>query len=202
MKNVLIINAHEPYPFSEGRLNNTLVEMATAILQQKGYEVDHTSMQDNYDVESEIEKHQWADIIILQTPVNWMGVPWPFKKYMDEVYTAGMDGRLCDGDGRTRQDPSKQYGSGGSLTGKKYMISLTYNAPEEAFDNPEQDFFEGKGHDELFWPTHLNFKFFGMSPLETFACYDVLKNPDVEKDFSRFREHLDTQFSDIAVKAA
>lgn len=196
MKNVLIINAHEPYPFSEGRLNRTLVEMATEHLQAKGYSVQHTAMS-QYDVEQEIGKHQWADAIMLQTPVNWMGVPWTFKKYMDEVYTAGMDGRLCDGDGRSRKDPTRQYGSGGTLAGKKYMLSLTYNAPAIAFDNPQQNFFAGKGHDELFWPTHLNFKFFGMEPLKTFACYDVLKNPDVENDFIRFARHMDAQFPAI-----
>lgn len=55
------------------------------------------------------------------------------------------------------------------------MISLTYCAPSVAFDNPERFFYEGKGHDELFWPPHLNFKFLGMEPLKTFACYDALK---------------------------
>jgi modulator of drug activity B len=30
---------------------------------------------------------------------------------------------------------------------------------------------------------HLNFKFFGMEPLPTFACFDVMKNPDIENDF-------------------
>lgn len=197
MKKILLINAHVPYPFSEGRLNGTLVDMARKHFEDKGYEVQLSSMAGEYNVDKEIEKHQWADVIILQTPVNWMGVPWTFKKYMDDVYTAGMDGRLCDGDGRTRKDPAKQYGTGGTLSGKKYMISLTYNAPEVAFGNPEQKFFEGKGHDDLFWPTHLNFKFFGMSPLKTFACYDVLKNPDVENDFKRFEAHLDDLFPKV-----
>ena len=36
-----------------------------------------------------------------------------------------------------------------------------------------------------------------MTPLETFACYDVLKNPDVENDFSRFDDHLDKLFPSI-----
>ena len=83
---------------------------------------------------------------------------------MDQVYTAGMDGRLCAGDGRSREDESKQYGSAGTLTGKKYMLSITYNAPREAFDDPDQAFFGGRGVDDLFWPMHLNFKFFGMTP--------------------------------------
>ena len=194
MKNVFIINAHQPYPFSEGKLNRSLVDLAAKNLESKGYEVRLTTMQDDCAVDEEIDKHTWADAIIVQTPCNWMGVPWPFKKYMDDVYTGGMDGRLCDGDGRTREDASKQYGSGGSLTGKKYMLSLTYNAPKEAFDDPGQEFFGGRGIDDLFWPMHLNFKFFGMTPLETFACHDVMKNPDVENDFARFEAHLDKLF--------
>lgn len=101
-------------------------------------------MKDDYDVAVELEKHQWADVIVLQTPVNWMGVPWSFKQYMDVVYSAGMDGNLCDGDGRTRSDPAKQYGTGGTRLGKRYMLSLTFNAPKEAFDDPDQYLFQGK----------------------------------------------------------
>ncbi|MEO0869847.1 MAG: NAD(P)H-dependent oxidoreductase, partial [Cyanobacteria bacterium J06642_11] len=180
-----------------GKLNATLVEKATNNLMAKGYDVQITTMKDDYDVEQEIAKHQWADAIILQTPVNWMEVPWSFKRYMDFVYSAGMDGRLCNGDGRTRKDPSKQYGMGGTLTNTKYMLSLTFNAPKAAFSDSNQWFFEGKSVDDLFWPMHLNFKFFGMQPLETFVCFDVMKNPDIENDFVRFQAHLDTHFQAV-----
>ena len=95
MKNILIINAHEYCPFSEGRLNNALVERAVSHLTDKGYEVQATTMKDDYDVDTEVQKHQWADAVILQTPVNWMGVPWSFKKYMDLVYSVGMTGALA-----------------------------------------------------------------------------------------------------------
>ena len=40
MRNVFIINAHEHYPFAEGKLNATLVERATRQLESRGYEVD------------------------------------------------------------------------------------------------------------------------------------------------------------------
>ncbi len=194
MKNIFLINAHEAYPFSEGKLNQSLIQKAQNILEHKGYSLLKTAMTDSYTVEDELEKHQWADAIILQSPVNWMGVPWSFKKYMDQVYTEGMAGQLCNGDGRSRKDPSKQYGSGGTLKGKKYMFSLTFNAPQEAFDNPDQFLFAGKSVDDLFFPMHMNFRFFGMSALETFACFDVLKNPDIEHDFKRFEAHLDRIF--------
>lgn len=194
MKNIFLINAHEAYPFSEGKLNQSLIEKAQYILEKKGYSLRKTAMTDSYTVEDELEKHQWADAIILQSPVNWMGVPWSFKKYMDQVYTAGMSGQLCSGDGRSRKDPAKQYGSGGTLQGKKYMFSLTFNAPKEAFGDRDQFLFAGKSVDDLFFPMHMNFRFFGMEALETFACFDVLKNPNIEQDFGRFEEHLNRIF--------
>lgn len=194
MQNIFIINAHETYSFSPGNLNAALIEKATDLLTRKGYAVKVTTMKEDYDVDAEIAKHQWADAVILQTPVNWMGVPWSFKRYMDYVYSAGMDGRLCVGDGRTRKDPSKQYGMGGTLTGKKYLLSLTLNAPQSAFNDPNQWFFAGKSVDDLFLPMHLNFKFFGMEPLPTFVCFDVLKNPDIDRDFIEFTAQLNELF--------
>ncbi len=190
MKKIFIINGHEEYEFSKGELNKSLVERLTSLTLKEGFEIKTTTMKDEYNIDEEIEKHQWADIIVLQMPVNWMATPWSLKKYQDYVYSFGMDGRLCAGDGRTRQDTTKQYGSGGTLTGKKYMLSLTFNAPKEAFENKDQVFFEGKSVDDLFLPTHLNFKFFGMEKLPTFAAYDVMKNPNIENDFVRFEEHI------------
>ncbi len=188
--NLLIINTHQPYPFSEGKLTTALVSVAAQEAQAKGYQVRHTQMTEAYDVEEEIAKHLWADRILLQIPVNWMGVPWSFKKYMDEVYTAGMAGALCDGDGRTREDASRQYGSGGKLGGKAYLMSLTFNAPQAAFDDPDQGLFQGKGVDDLLYPQHMNFRFFGMKSLPTFAAFDVMKNPQVERDLERYQAHL------------
>ena len=123
-----------------------------------------------------------------------MGVPWTFKKYMDEVYTAGMDGRLCAGDGRHSDAPKQNYGAGGSLSGKQYMLSLTFNAPEESFNDPQEYLFQGKSVDDLFFPMHMNFRFFGMEALPTFACYDVMKAADAESDFKRFEAHLKEHF--------
>ncbi len=99
MSNILIINAHHYYRFAEGKLNGTLVQMADELLTADGHQTKIVEVDKGWDVDQELENHQWADIILLQTPVNWMGVPWSFKKYMDEVYTAGMGGALCNGDG-------------------------------------------------------------------------------------------------------
>lgn len=193
MKNVLILNAHHYYPFSEGKLNAALIEKADAFFQAKGYQTRVVNTQDEFDVETELENHQWADIVFLQSPINWMGMTWSFKKYMDEVYTAGMGGALCHGDGRHQDNPKANYGTGGTLNNTQYMMSLTLNAPAESFADVA-DFFEGKSVDDLVFPMHMNFKFFGMQGLPTFACYDVMKNADIDSDFARFEKHLNENF--------
>lgn len=194
MKKALIINAHQEYPFAKGELNKALADKFANFLSTKGYEIKTTTMKDDWDVEEEVEKHVWADLVILQSPVNWMGVPWSFKKYMDEVYTAGMFGKLCQNDGRSEEAPKENYGAGGLLTNTKYMMSLTFNAPEESFNDDKEYLFQGKSVDDLFFPQHMNFRFFGMKPLPTFVCYDVMKNADIENDFKRLEKHLQEVF--------
>ncbi len=93
MSNVLIINAHEPSPYSEGRLNASLVDKAQTLLQAKDHEVRVVTMQDEINVEEQLAHFEWADQVIIQSPINWMSVPWSFKKYMDDVFTAGMGAR-------------------------------------------------------------------------------------------------------------
>ena len=193
MSNVLIINAHHYYPFAEGRLNATLVEKAQTILSEKGYEIKVVKPSEGFDVDEAIQDHQWADYVILQSPVNWMGMPWSFKKYMDEVYTAGMGGGMCNGDGRSEEAPKENYGRGGTLSGTKYMLSLTANAPAESFSD-KTEFFEGKSVDDLMFPMHMNFKFFDMEPMPTFIAFDVMKNAEPEKDFERFEQHITDLF--------
>ncbi|WP_428741146.1 NAD(P)H-dependent oxidoreductase [Tenacibaculum sp.] len=190
MKNVLIINGFQPNPFSEGKLNASLVEKAKQQFEANNFEVKTTIVSEDYAIEEEVDKHIWADIIVLQTPVNWMGITWGYKKYMDEVFTSGMTGKLCLYDGRNEEDPQINYGTGGSLKDSKYMLSLTFNAPEGAFNNEEEYLFQGKSVDDLFFPQHMNFRFLGMTALPTFVCYDVWKNPTIEEDFKRYEKHL------------
>ena len=44
---------------------------------------------------------------------------------------------------------------------------------------------------------HKNFQFFGMEPLPTFSCYDVLKNADVEGDVDRLQKHVTEAYSGL-----
>lgn len=192
MKQVLLINAHQHYEgFANGKLNQSMADIIKTEMENRDYQVKQTNIEQGYDIASEVQKHLWADIIILQSPVYWFGMPWIYKKYADEVFTAGMvQQSFLDGDGRTREDPSKQYGSGGKMQGKKYMLSLTWNAPKEAFGDTAQFLFEGKTVDDVFFSNTANYKFCGADILPSFSCHDVIKQPDIENDMARLRAHL------------
>lgn len=194
MKNVLLINAHHFYEgISAGRLNRTMAGVIKEEMEKRGAEVWQTDIEQGYVVDTEVQKHVWADLIILQSPVCWFGSPWIYKKYVDEVFTAGLiQQSLLVDDGRTREDPSKQYGTGGKMRGKKYMLSLTWNAPDEAFGDPGQGLFAGKSVDDVFVSNTANYKFCGAEILPSFSCHNVMKAPDVERDMARLREHLAT----------
>ena len=192
MKHVLLINAHHFYEnISPGRLTNTMTGVIREEMERRGYEVRQTNIEQGYDIDAEVQNHVWADIIILQSTVCWFGAPWIYKKYIDAVFTAGMfQQSFLTSDGRTRQDPSKQYGTGGLMQGKSYMLSLTWNAPREAFGDKDQALFAGKTVDDVFVANTANYKFFGAEILPSFSCHDVMKAPDVEGDIERLRKHL------------
>ncbi|AXI84474.1 NAD(P)H-dependent oxidoreductase [Xylella taiwanensis] len=192
MKNLLLINAHQLYEtISPGRLNRSLAGIIKEDMEKRGYKVRQTDIESGYDTDTEVQNHVWADLIILQAPVFWFGAPWIYKKYVDEVFSAGLSQkRLLTGDGRTRENPSKQYGTGGLMQGKKYMLSLTWNAPREAFDDKDQVLFTGKTVDDVFVANTANYTFCGAEILPSFSCYDVMKAPDIESDIARLREHL------------
>ncbi len=174
-------------------MNRTMTDVTKEELEAKGCEVRQTYIERGYDINEEVKKHLWTDIIITQSPVYWFGTPWIHKKYIDEVFTTGLvQQNLIIDDGRTRKDPDRQYGTGGKMQGKKHMLSLTWNAPKEAFGKNDQNLFEGKTVDEVFIANTSVYKFCGVEILPSFSCYNVMKDVDVENDTKRIKQHLNS----------
>lgn len=192
MKKVLILNGHQYYDVvARGELTNSFITKANEFFTKHGFEVKQTHIEKGYSVEEECEKFEWADYILFQYPVYWMGVPWISKKYFDETFTQG---RHYLNDGRSRTDESKTYGMGGLLKGKKYMLSLTYNCPTSEFDNPN-GFFDGLSLDEANVATHKIFQFCGLEALETYSVHDIFKGDlDLNKELEKFEKVLENNF--------
>ncbi|EAK5560316.1 NAD(P)H-dependent oxidoreductase [Campylobacter upsaliensis] len=186
----LLINGSKKFGNDGTRLNATLQSVAKEELESKGYKVLETIIDKGYKVEEELKKIADSHLIIYQMPAWWMGEPWIVKKYIDEVYLAGV-GVLFANDGRSRADESLKYGSGGLAQDKRVMLSVTWNAPKEAFIE-SNGFFEGVGVEGVYLHLRKAHEFCGMEWLPIFMCNDVVKNPQVERYITKYREHIRT----------
>lgn len=185
---ILLINGSQVFGHSGGKLNNILHQTACEQLIELEHQIQETHIETGYQEQQEVTKILWADIVIYQMAGWWMNLPWKMKKYMDEVYTAGQ-GKLYKDDGRTRTDPTKQYGTGGLLQGHKYMLSVTWNAPQEAFQQ-FGNFFDGRGVDGVYFAFHKAQQFLGSTPLPSFIANDVIKNLNLQATVEAYKTHL------------
>lgn len=194
---VYLINTHLNYPgWSEGGLSASCQEVAKEFFAARGDEVEELRVEDGYDPEQEAQKWLNADAVVVQAPINWFSAPWIWKKYVDEIFNVGLHAEtFLTGDGRTRKDPSKQYGSGGLLAPRKAMVCTTWNAPREAFDNPSNPALKGRSLEDTMSDITDTFRFCGMEVLPTYGIFDIFKNPTIEKDLEGYREHLAKHFA-------
>lgn len=191
----LLINGYEKFEgIGENKLNRSLIQYTKEILEAKGYSVQVTQVEEGYDAKQEYDKILEVDVVFVQFPIYWFSVPGAFKTYIDKVFTLGyVKGTMCIGDGRTSEDTSKMYGSGGLLTDKKYMVSTTWNAPQSVFDN-KAEFMDGLSLDDSTAVLHKTFQFCGLSKLPSFAMYDVLKKANLDKEVETFKAHITCNF--------
>lgn len=192
MKELFILQAHQKYEgISEGRLNETLAHLTKQFFSNQSWNIQETIIANGYDVKNEVKKHLKADLIIIHTPIFWFNTPWIYKKYADEVFMEGLQtNTMLSGDGRTRSDASKQYGTGGFLNDKKVFIVATWNAPENCFNDINQLLMKGKKADDVLFNVILNYRFCGFQGLPNLHCFDVVKNPNVEKYIADYQQHL------------
>lgn len=183
MSNILIVCGAQKTYISEGKFNRLMTEAAKEALGEN-HRVKTTIIEDGYDIEDEREKWLWADSVILQFPTFWFGPPSILKAYMDAAYVR-----------KVFYDRGAPYGSGGLFTDKTYMISSTWNAPEEAFDDVET-FYEGLDVDEALVAMHKAQQYIGMQPLPSFTVHNVIVGPEFESNRDRFIDHLNAVYAD------
>ncbi len=74
------------------------------------------------------------------------------------------------------------------------MLSLTWNAPLEAFVEKDQ-LFEGVGVDGVYLHFHKAHELIGMKGLPTFIANHVIKDPKIEEYAENYKNHLDKVFN-------
>lgn len=191
MTKIFIINGGQKFGHSRGRFNETIAQETLNFFKNNAdFDVKTTDVNHDYNPAEEVKKYVWADVVIYHTPIWWFQLPHGFKKYIDVVFTEGHANGIYNSDGRSRSNPAINYGTGGTLQGKKYLLTTSWNAPKEAFTLPGE-FFSEKSVDEgaLFGFHRMN-AFTGMTPLETMHFHDIEKNADVPRHLELYKEHL------------
>lgn len=195
---IFIINGGQQFAHSGGLFNNTLTEWTNTFFKKQGFELRNTNINNDFDAMAEAENFKWADIIIYHTPIWWFQVPNRMKKYVDEVFTAGHNNGIYSSDGRSRKNPSVNYGTGGLMHGKRYMVTTSWNAPDTAFTLPGEFFEQTSVDDGILFGFHKMNKFTGMSRIPGFHFHDLEKNATPERLDNYYRtylQHLENNFT-------
>jgi modulator of drug activity B len=119
MKKIFIINGGQKFAHSGGQFNQTVQDWTVEFLSKNStYEIKTTHIENEIDLQEEVEKFVWADLVIYHTPIWWFQIPNLFKKYIDDVFTQGHNNGIYKSDGRSRVNPDINYGTGGLLHGR------------------------------------------------------------------------------------
>jgi len=130
------------------------------------------------DVQEQIDRLLDCDLLILQFPIWWLGMPAILKGWIDRVFACG----IAYGGGR--------YFSTGALSGKRAMCALTLGGPREVYsadglyDEVEQ----------ILFPIHRGiFGFTGCTVLEPFAVYGPNRMDEEGRraELARYAHHLE-----------
>jgi modulator of drug activity B len=195
MKKIFVINGGQKFGHSGGKFNKTISDASVEFFSnQPGYKVKYTDVNDDYDPAEEVEKYVWADVVIYHIPIWWFQVPHALKQYIDVVFTEGHAKGIYHSDGRSSANPAINYGTGGMLHGRQYMLTSSWNAPREAFTLPNEFFKETSVDDGVLFGFHRMNAFTGMTPLKSLHFHDVEKNANIERDLPVYIDHLTENF--------
>lgn len=109
------------------------------------------------DVQREIARLEWADLVILQFPLWWHAQPAILKGWFDRVFISG--GLYTS---RMRYDR-------GYFRGKRAICSVTTGAPADVFGPGSR----GGDLATLLWPIEYSMYYMGFSVLPSFMSYGV-----------------------------
>ncbi|MFB9866381.1 NAD(P)H-dependent oxidoreductase [Vreelandella sulfidaeris] len=127
------------------------------------------------DIQRELARLEWADLVIFQFPLWWHAQPAILKGWLDRVLVYG--GRYSS---RMRYDR-------GYFRGKRAMLSVTAGSPEKTF----QPFGRAGNMTAWLWPMHSSLYYVGFDVLAPQVSYGVQGGGIEYQKEDVLREHLE-----------
>ncbi|HEV8026604.1 MAG TPA: NAD(P)H-dependent oxidoreductase [Stellaceae bacterium] len=142
----------------------------------------HAASHDGFapEIRDEHEKLFWCDVLILQFPLWWFGLPAILKGWVDRVFAAG--GRVYGG--------GKWYDRG-VFAGKRAMCALTIGGPPPIYS---AEGLNGPIGAILFPINHGILYFTGFTVIEPFLVHAPVRLSDAGRaaELARYRERVST----------
>ena len=134
--------------------------------QQAEEKVASATMGFSVDLQKEMERLESCDVLVLQFPIWWLGMPAIMKGWIDRVFAIGVT-----------------YGGGrwfdrGMIRGKRAMIAVTIGGTERAY-SPEGIY--GRAADILRPINHGILAFCGFDVVEPFITYAPARKSEDER---------------------
>ena len=132
------------------------------------------------DIQAELDKLLWADLLILNFPIFWFSAPAMLKGWIDRVLVSG----ICYG--------GKRFYDQGGLAGKKALVTVTLGGREHMFG---EGAIHGPLEDMLRPILRGTLAYVGFDVLEPFVAWHVPYISDEARkgfleDYSRRLQHL------------
>ncbi len=180
---ILLITAGYSIFDAKGQLNRFLSYLTDNHFSKKGYKVKISDVtKDTWDVDREVDKLLWADVIIYITPIMWFNMPAPLVKWLDEVLLYQKTFIITD-----------EYGEGGQVPADKFMIVTTSNM--KSSDLGKGFVLKNAPHiDDLLQPLIMTNHYLSIrNQIPTFHADNVIAGDTdwIEKDYI---EHLNKHF--------
>lgn len=138
-----------------------------ALEQREGVKGGHLAA----DIQAELDKLLWADLLILNFPLYWFSVPAMLKGWIDRVLVSGV----CYG--------GKRFYDQGGLAGKQALVSLTLGGREHMFG---EGAIHGPLEDMLRPLLRGTLAYVGLQVLEPFVAWHVpYISHEAREDFLR-----------------
>jgi len=163
-------------PVSDRRNFTTVVDPNRLKQQdEEAYASKHSGY--SAELQAEIDKLAWCDVLIFQFPIWWLGLPAILKGWVDRVFTVGH----AYGGGR--------WFDGGVLAGKRAMCALTVGGLDPVYSE------EGVYGpiETILYPVHRGiFAFTGFTVITPFVVYGPNRIDDAARaDYlDRYRKRL------------
>ncbi|MBX9647046.1 MAG: NAD(P)H-dependent oxidoreductase [Xanthobacteraceae bacterium] len=129
------------------------------------------------ELQAEMDKVDWCDVMIFQFPIWWLSLPAILKGWVDRVFAVGR----AYGGGR--------FFDSGRFVGKRAMCSLTVGGPAEVYS----DVGVYVSIDQILFPIHRGvFAFTGFTVIEPFVVYGPNRIAEDERRtyLTRYRQRL------------